>query len=266
MNRTAPIGVFDSGVGGLTVVKSLLEQLPGENMIYFGDTAHVPYGSKTEQQLMGYARNIIAFLLENQVKAVMIACGTHSSVTLPVIRHDYPVPLLGVVKAGVRSACRVTGNCRIGVLATQATVNAGAYTSEIQSIHPDYKVFETACPRFVPLVESGRLSGQETEKAVAEYVGPLLEKEIDTLILGCTHYPFLEPVIREFAGAYLHIVDPSADTVEDLKMILAEGNLLNNDAHPQRKFYVSGQDDSFYNVGRLLIGNIIDQVNRIELD
>lgn len=266
MQVTAPIGVFDSGVGGLTVVKALLDQLPGESIVYYGDTAHVPYGNKTEQQLMGYAHNIISFLLENEAKAIVVACNTSSSVTLPQLRNLYSIPLLGVLKAAVRSACRMSVTQKIGVMATQATVNAGAYTRDIHQLNPQCEVYEIACPRLVPLVEAGRLSGNETEEAVAEYLGPLLEQKIDTLILGCTHYPFLEPVIRKFAGRDLHIVDPSADTVEDLRTILSLRGLLSNNVHPLREFYVSGNDESFYNVGRLLIGNVIGKVKKLQLD
>ncbi|MDD2586080.1 MAG: glutamate racemase [Syntrophomonadaceae bacterium] len=267
LGKNSPIGVFDSGVGGLTVVKALLEELPEENFIYFGDTANVPYGNKSKQQLFEYAHNIINFLINRGVKAIVVACGTHSSVTLPDIADQYSIPLLGVVKAGSRSATKITNNGRIGIAATSATVNSRAYTREIQQTNPDYQVFETACPHFVPLVESGNLDGKEVRNAVQEYLDPLMDHGIDTLVLGCTHYPFLTPVIKEFVGKDVNLIDPSYETINDLKGILARQQLYAvGNEEPLREFYVSGNDDSFYKVGNLLIGNAIRKVNKIVLD
>ncbi|MEN6348373.1 MAG: glutamate racemase [Syntrophomonas sp.] len=263
---TRPIGVFDSGVGGLTVVKSLLDKMPRESFIYFGDTANLPYGNKSEEQLFSYARNIISFLIQREVKAIIIACGTHSSVTLPVISGDYSLPLLGVVKAGARTAARVSRTGKIGVIATQATVSKLAYTGEVKSINPDYEIYEKACPRFVPLVEAGNLDGRETREAVAEYLEPLLRLGIDTLILGCTHYPFLAPLIQEFAGRNVTLVDPSCETITELQGILGRDGLLNkSDETGGREFYVSGNDESFYKVGKLLIGDTIQAVHKLAL-
>lgn len=262
-----PIGVFDSGVGGLTVIKSMLDQLPDETFIYFGDTAHVPYGSKTSEQLMGYAQAIIAYLLSRNAKAIVIACGTHSSVTLPHIKNQYSFPLLGVVKAAARSAFSMTSNQRIGVLATHATVMSKSYTRAIKELQPEAQVFEIACPKFVPLVEAGRLDGEETRQAVQEYVGPLLEAGVDTIVLGCTHYPFLAQVIQEYAGSQVALVDPSHQTVEELKIMLAQNDLLAPaSSQPDREFYVSGNNESFFTVGKLLIGDVIEKVDRIDID
>jgi len=262
-----PIGIFDSGVGGLTVVKSLLETLADENFIYLGDTAHVPYGNKTKTQLMSYAHSIISYFLSQQVKAVVVACGTHSSVTLPDIKDQYEVPILGVVKAGARSAAQITTNGRIGVAATQATVNSQSFTREIAAISPDFAVYEMACPRFVPLVESGNLASAETFEAIDEYIGPLIEEKVDTIVLGCTHYPFLASAIKKYVGEAVKLVDPSCETVTELKSLLATQNLLSSPKdNPYRRFYVSGNDESFYKVGTLLIGNVINQVQRVPLD
>lgn len=267
MGKNDPIGVFDSGVGGLTVVKALLEQMPGESFIYFGDTAHVPYGSKEEWQLMGYARDIIAFLLKKNVKAIVVACGTHSSTTLPLIEGDYNLPILGVLKAGARTAARVTRNSKIGVIATMATTKRLAYTSEIRNIDERFNVFEVGCPRFVPLVEGGQMESEEARIAVAEYLQPLMQKGIDTLVLGCTHYPFLAPAIQEYVGPGVKMADPSCETIEDLKRIFAERDLFNDQSEPPtRRFYVNGNDESFYQVGRLLIGDTIDYVNKVSLE
>ncbi|KUG04500.1 glutamate racemase [hydrocarbon metagenome] len=267
MGKESPIGIFDSGVGGLTVVKSLLERLPEESFIYFGDTANVPYGSKTEEQLMCYAGNILDFFIDKGVKAVVVACGTHSSVTLPRLEGQYDFPMLGVVKAAARSANRLSKNFRIGVMATQATVNSQAYTREITSINTKCQVFEAACHKFVPLIESGILDGEEIQGAIREYIVPLLDNGVDSLVLGCTHYPFLAPVIKEFAGCDIELVDPSFETIEELRETLARDNLINDSGNiPERQFYVSGNDESFYKVGRLLLGDMIKTVKRAVLD
>ncbi|MBO8159844.1 glutamate racemase [Thermosyntropha sp.] len=267
MDKLKPIGIFDSGIGGLTVVKTLIEKLPQESFIYFGDTAHLPYGDKTRDQLFGYAYSIIDFMRKKHVKAIIVACGTHSAVTLPSITEEYDFPILGVVKAGAKSAARLTRNGKIGVIATQATVNSLAYTKNIKEINCHLDIYEVACPRFVPLIEAGRLEGEETRKAVEEYISPLLRRNIDTLVLGCTHYPFLTPVIREFIGDKIILVDPAWETVEEMKDILKGQDLLSDSGIlPEHKFYVSGDDSSFYEVGKRLIGDVIDRVERINLD
>jgi len=265
--KNRPIGIFDSGVGGLTVVKSLIDRLPGESFIYYGDTANVPYGSKSRAELFKYAHSIIAFLLSREVKTIVVACGTHSSVTLPEVEKTCPVPILGVVKPGARAAVQTTRNGRIGVIATQATVNSGSYTMNIKGIAPAYETFAAACARFVPLVEAGMLSGEETSLAIKEYIAPLLQAGIDTLILGCTHYPFLSPVIAEFSGDDVALVDPAAETIEELAEILFHKNLLNDSqAVGKREFYVSGNPEQFYKVGRMLLGDVIEKVEKITLD
>jgi len=243
-----------------------MEKLPEESFIYFGDTAHLPYGSKSEPELMRYAREIIAFLLKHEVKAIIVACGTHSSITLPHIAEDYDIPLMGVVKAAASCAVKASRNRRIGIAATQATVNSRAYTGEIQRLNPDCQVFETACPQFVPLVESGKLEDGETMQAVAEYLQPLLGQGIDSLVLGCTHYPFLSRLIENFVGKGVEVIDPSCKTVEQAMGIFAEKNLFGHNPDPSRTFYVSGNDESFYKVGRLLIGDTIKKVLKVKLD
>jgi len=267
LGRKKPIGIFDSGVGGLTVVNSLLRRLPGESFIYFGDTAHIPYGNKSKQQLMSYAEAIINFLIRQEVKAVLVACGTHSSVTLPLMANNYNIPMLGVVRAGARSAQRMSENLRIGVLATQATVNSRAYTREIQAINPECEVFEVACPKLVPLVENGKLDNEESRVAVREYITPLLDLEVDTLVLGCTHYPFLAPLIKDFTGDGVKVVDPSVETIEELNTILIRKDLYNNSGDQAVwQFYVSGDDRSFYDAGTMLLGDKIKTVKRAALD
>ncbi len=267
MADNRPIGIFDSGVGGLTLVKSLMETLPDERFIYFGDTAHVPYGNKTEAQLFQYAHKIIAFLLGKKVKAIVAACGTHSSITLPRLKEMYPLPIMGVVLPGAIAAARVTRKGNIGVLATQATVNSLAYSHCLHDINPGFKVIEVACPRFVPLIENGDLTGTEIRGAVEEYLATIIEHQVDTLILGCTHYPFLAPLIKEYAGCEIQLVDPAYETVAELKELLQQMDLCYQDNHEHinlgcREFFVSGNDASFYNVGKNLVGDILGEVKK----
>lgn len=265
--KNKPIGIFDSGVGGLTVVKSLVERLPGESFVYYGDTAHVPYGNKSREELFEYARAIIGFLLDREVKTIVVACGTHSSVTLPELEKTCPVPILGVVKPGARAAVQTTRNGKIGVIATQATVNSGSYTMNIKDIAPACDIYSAACARFVPLVEAGMLEAEETGLAVREYINPLLKEGIDTLVMGCTHYPFLAPVIGEFAGEDVALVDPAMETVAELAEILFHNHILSDGRrNASREFYVSGNPEPFYGVGRMLLGNIIEKVERIIMD
>lgn len=265
--KNRPIGIFDSGVGGLTVVKSLIERLPGESFVYYGDTAHIPYGTKSRDELFAYAHNIISFLLSREVKTIVVACGTHSSVTLPVIEKTCPVPILGVVKPGARTAVRATRTGKIGVIATQASVNSGSYAMNIKAIAPTYEIYSAACARFVPLVEAGMLRGNDTGQAVREYITPLLSQGIDTLVMGCTHYPFLAPVISEFSGEEVVLVDPAMETVAELVEIISHKHIFNDaGAGVTREFYVSGSPESFYRVGRMLIGDTIEKVDKIDLD
>jgi glutamate racemase len=265
--KTSPIGIFDSGVGGLTVVKSLLEKLPNESFVYYGDTAHVPYGNKSREELCKYAHDIISFLMAKQVKTIVVACGTHSSVTLTEIEKTCPIPMIGVVKPGARVATRMTLNGKIGVIATQATVNSGSYAMNVNAIEPTHEVFSAACARFVPLVEAGKFDGPETRKAVEEYITPLLQQGIDTLVMGCTHYPFLSAVISSIAGEGVTLVDPAAETIDELIRILDKNDLLNDiQIRGIREFYVSGNEESFYEVGRLLLGDVIQKVERMNLD
>jgi glutamate racemase len=266
LNDTRPVGVFDSGVGGLTVVKSLLNQMPGENFIYFGDTAHLPYGNKSQTELFQYAQDIVGFLLQQDVKAIVVACGTHSSVTLPSMEKSCPVPIMGVVKAGAASAVQATRNGKIGIIATQASVNNGSYRQHIIS-RGDYQVFANACPRFVPLVEAGIFSGEEVDAAVEEYLSPLLEKGIDTLVMGCTHYPFLADAIAGFAGSEVTLIDPAVGTIKELEQVLKQYDRQGAATQGYGRFYVSGNDQSFFHAGSLLLNNnMIRKVERIYFD
>ena len=199
----APIGVFDSGVGGLTVAREIMRNIPNERIIYFGDTARVPYGSKSKDTVLRYSRQIIRFLRTQDVKAIVVACNTASAYALEEIKKELDIPIIGVVKPGARVAGKATKNGKIGIIGTEATVNSGIYTEFIQAQNPDIQVLGKACPLFVPLVEEGWLKDSVTAEVAGRYLDSLMEQGIDTLILGCTHYPLLRSLLREIGRAHV---------------------------------------------------------------
>ena len=230
MGDSRPIGLFDSGVGGLTVAREVFRCLPGEAIVYFGDTARVPYGPRKKEELIRFAREIISFLIAADVKYIIFACGTNSSLTLPFVRGDYAVPMIGLVEPGAKEAVQATQNGRIGVIATEATVKSGAYQRVIRSLAPEAEIFAQAAPRLVPLVEAGRAAGEEARRAVFAYARPLREAGTDTLILGCTHYPFLAAHFRECLGPAVRLIDPAAATVLEARREMEQLGLLNEPA------------------------------------
>lgn len=255
MNKEGAIGVYDSGIGGLTVVRELFSQLPGEKIVYVGDTAHVPYGSRSEAELVELTRRIIRFLLAKGAKIIVSACNTTSSVAIPQLEKEFPVPLVDVIRPGARGAVAATRNGKVGVIATEATVRSGSYQRAIRAIEPSVEVYAQACPRLVPLVEKGILQGPEVEEALREYLQPLQEKGIDTLVLGCTHYPFLQPVINALLGPGVAVVDPARETVAEAARLLREQGLIYADTSCYRahEFYFTGPADSFEKIGRSFV-------------
>jgi glutamate racemase len=225
MGNNAPIGIFDSGLGGLTVVREVLKLLPGEDIIYFGDTARTPYGSRPPAEILGFMQEILAFLSAQNIKMAITACNTMTALGLEQARNNYPFLLVGV-NNGAEIALRVSRNKRIGVIATQATINSGKHTSAITLQEPAVTVFPQACPKFVPLIEQEKLRGSEMESAVREYLVPLKQNRIDTIILGCTHYPFIDPLIREIMGPEVTIVDPARETAAQARDELVRHNNL----------------------------------------
>lgn len=264
MEKTQPIGVFDSGVGGLTVVKSLWEYFPQEQIVYFGDTAHLPYGSRSPEQIIHFGLEIVEFLLRHTVKAVIAACNTSSSVSLSCLQEKSPVPVFGMIEPGVQAALRKTKNKKIGVLATKATVESGAYERAFQLSDPDVQVFAQSCPLFVPLVENGRNERRETYQIARSYLKPLQDAGVDTLVFGCTHYPFLTPVIRHIVGGAIQLVDPAKEVVREL------ADILKLDGHrgkiPQHLFFASGPVTSFYTTGKGFLGSFPFTVQQVSLN
>ena len=246
--KTAPIGVFDSGVGGLTVMREISRNLPCENIIYFGDTARVPYGSKSQNNVIRFSRQIIRFLESKQVKAIVIACNTASALALDTVQQEFDLPILGVVIPGARAAVEATHNRKVGVVGTDATVQSGMYTKVIRKMAPDITVLEKACPLFVPLVEEGFKEHHVTQEIIEYYLDSMRKTGIDAMILGCTHYPLLRSKIRTFMGEKIQIVNPAYETAMDLKKLLKEQGREHDgttEEHSRYEFYVSDAAEKF---------------------
>jgi glutamate racemase len=227
MDRNAPIGIFDSGVGGLTVAREVIRQLPNERFIYFGDTARVPYGTKSKDTIIKYTRQIIRFLESNNVKAIVVACNTASACALEEVGNEIKLPIIGVVKPGAAMAARATDNGKIGIIGTESTINSGIYQQLINKYRKNISVFLQACPLFVPLVEAGMLSDSITEEMAKRYLSQIQEKGIDTLVMGCTHYPLLRSTIRKILGESIKLINPAYETVIELKSLLEINDILN---------------------------------------
>ena len=220
MDKNAPIGVFDSGVGGLTVAREIMRQLPEERIVYFGDTARLPYGSKSKDTVIRFSEQIIRFLRTKDVKAIVIACNTASSYALDEARKNVDIPIIGVINAGARAAVAATKNGRIGVIGTEGTINSGTYAEVIREMRPGVEVFGKACPLFVPLVEEGMFHDSVTDTIASRYMSVLKEKYIDTLVLGCTHYPLIRSTLRRTMGEDVTLVNPAYETAVQLRTLL----------------------------------------------
>lgn len=249
MDKNAPIGVFDSGVGGLTVAREIMRQIPNERIVYFGDTARVPYGSKSKDNIIKFSRQIIRFLQTENVKAIVIACNTASALALDEMQQEFDLPILGVVKPGAKVAVETTANKRIGLIGTEANIRSGVYTRYIKSLDDEAKVFEKACPLFVSLVEEGWLHDDITLQVASRYLEELKEKDIDTLIMGCTHYPLIRSTIRKVMGDKVNLVNPAYETAIELKNLLERDNLANkcdvDSPSSMYRFYVSDAEEKF---------------------
>ena len=260
-----PIGVFDSGVGGLTVVRALMAHLPRESIIYFGDTARVPYGIKSVETIAHFSTQITQFLLEKRVKLLIMACNTRAAVASRTIPARSPVPVLDVIEAGARNAVAQTRNRRVGVVGTLTTINSGAYERAIHQLDADIIIRSQACPLFVPLVEEGWLDHAVTRMTAVEYLMPLLTEGIDTLVLGCTHYPLLRPLLQEVVGRHVTLVD-SADNMALAAAALLEQMSLGNTggAAPTLQCYVTDVPQRFQQVGGRFLGRPLENVQVVK--
>jgi glutamate racemase len=258
-----PIGVFDSGVGGLTVVHELLRQLPRESLVYFGDTARVPWGNKSPDTVRRYSREILRFLLERDVKMIVVACNTASAHALDDLRRIATVPVVGVVEPGARAAVLASRLGRIGVIGTGGTVRSGAYQRAILAAAPAATVVQRACPLFVPLVEEGWLDHPATRLIAHEYLDPLKPAGIDTLVLGCTHYPLLKPLLGEVMGGGVTLIDSAEETAAEVTRVLErEGLQAPEVARAHAGFVVSDAPEAFEKVGAAFLG---ERVREVEL-
>ena len=269
MKNTAPVGVFDSGVGGLTVAREIMRQLPNENIVYFGDTARVPYGSKSKNNIIRYSRQIINFLKTKNVKAIVIACNTASALALDVVREEVDIPIIGVVEPGARAALEITQSKKIGVIGTEATIRSAMYEKIIQGQDPQAEVIGKACPLFVPLVEEGFAKHKVTEEIIDFYLASFLKTDIDSLILGCTHYPLLRSRIKQYVGEQITLVNPAYETAMDLKKILENCGMANTgeeQEHVSYEFYVSDAADKFKQFANSILPYDIETTKQINIE
>lgn len=267
MNNTKPIGIFDSGIGGLTVAKRLSLTLPQENIIYFGDTARVPYGSKSNSTVIDYSIQDTNFLISKNVKAVVVACNTASSVAIPKLKKQFDLPIIGMIEPGAAMAIENSVNKRIGVIGTRSTISNKAYSREIKSIDPSVDVYEKACPLFVPLAEEGWIKHKATFKIAEEYLLELKDLDVDTLVLGCTHYPILYEVIQEIMGDNVTLIDSGVAAARVVKDEIKKTDLENESGeNGVSKFYVSDIPMTFKNIAELFLGKPITDIKKVNLE
>ncbi|MEO6694938.1 MAG: glutamate racemase [Ignavibacteria bacterium] len=262
----SPIGVFDSGIGGLTVAKSLFEILPNENIIYLGDTARLPYGTKSKESIIKYSIEITKFLLNKNVKMVVVACNTASSIALPYLKKISNVPVIGVIKPGSKAAVSKTKNFRIGVIGTLGTIQSYAYKIEIQKIERNIEVYSKACSLFVQLAEDGWTENKIADLIAKEYLTEFKKLNIDTLILGCTHYPILKSTISKVIGKKIKLIDSGEEAAKEVKRILEQHHLLNNQKkNGIHKFYVTDFQKKFKEISERFLGQPIHDVKKVKL-
>jgi len=262
-----PIGIFDSGLGGLTVFREIAKILPQENLVYLGDTARVPYGTKSAQTVSRYARQNVEFLLQKNVKMVVVACNTATAFALDELRSRFFIPIIGVIEPGVTGALRATKSKRIGVIGTEGTISSGTYSASVLKRAPAAFVATAACPLFVPLVEEGWWQNEITEIIARTYLNGLLAKKIDTLILGCTHYPLLKNILSKVAGPEVTLIDSAEETARAVAEVLAQKNIMMNsdNSSPYRDYCVTDSPERFRRLGDLFVGQKIHDVQHVEI-
>jgi glutamate racemase len=261
----SPIGVFDSGVGGLTVVRALMERLPFENIVYFGDTARVPYGVKSVDTISHYTTQIAEFLLEKQVKLLIIACNTMASVAAQQVHALSPVPVLDVIDAGAAGAVAATRNKQVGIIGTPTTINSNAYAQAIHCRDPEVRVYSQACALFVPLVEEGWLEHPVTRLTAQDYLKPVLAQNVDTLVLGCTHYPLLIPLLQDVAGPGVRLIDSAQAMGERTAALLKEQGISNpNREKPRYDYFVTDVPVRFQTIGERFLGRTLPHVQVVK--
>lgn len=266
MTSSAPIGVFDSGIGGLTVARELTRQLPNESIIYVGDTARVPYGPKSPDTVRRYSREITGFLRDEGVKTVVVACNTATAHALEMLSSELPVPVVGVVEPGARAAVEASGTGRIGVIGTVGTIRSCAYECAIRAMNPAVQITPVACPLFVPLIEEGWVGHAVTRQVAEEYLAPLQRVAIDTLVLGCTHYPLLKPLLGDLLGPSVQLIDSAQKTAAEVGRVLErEGLRANDGASPTHRFYATDDAQQMLRLGKRFLGGAVERVETLAL-
>lgn len=266
VNSDAPIGIFDSGVGGLTVVRAIERRLPNESLIYLGDTARVPYGTRSVATVERYALEDLAFIQSKNVKAIVIACNTISALAANLLREQSPVPVIGVIRAGARRAIEMTRSGYVGVIATKGTIASGAYERAMRSMRSDIETISRACPLFVPLAEEGWAGHPATKMIAEEYLAEIRASRVDTLVLGCTHYPLLRPIIEQVMGDHICYVDSGEAVADVVAEMMSEQGLLRTANEPRtEEFYVTDSDSSFRRVAESFLGRPLESIKSIEL-
>ena len=267
--KNAPIGMFDSGVGGLTVAREVMRNLPLERIVYFGDTARVPYGNKSKETIVKYSRQIIRFLMTQDVKAIVVACNTASAFALEEVEKEIEIPIIGVVQPGAKVACAATKNKKIGVIGTEGTVRSQIYTQVIRQWNPEIQVIGKACPLFVPLVEEGWLKDSITDEVAVRYLKEIKDQGIDTLILGCTHYPLLRATVQRIMGEKVTLVNPAYETALELRKLLKEYGMDREEKEKgerQYKFFVSDAAEKFKEFANSILPYDIETTKQINIE
>ncbi|WP_034428949.1 glutamate racemase [Caldisalinibacter kiritimatiensis] len=263
-----PIGVFDSGIGGLTVLKEIMEQLPGEDIIYFGDTARIPYGTRSRETVIKYSFQCIKFLLSKDIKAIVVACNTASAIALQEATKAFDIPIIGVIEPGANASVLATRNNKIGVIGTSGTINSEAYQTKIRQLNKSSEVIGIPCPLFVQIVEEGWADTDVAKLAAEKYLMELKEHNVDTLVLGCTHYPILRYTLSKVMGEDVTLVNPAFETAKAVKDILKEKDLLRNDVNrkPSYQFYVSDDPEKFRRIGGNILRKEIRNIEKVDIE
>lgn len=261
MTKDFPIGVFDSGIGGLTVAHAIMRQLPDEKITYFGDTARVPYGPKSPETVRRYSREIAGFLVDQGIKTLVVACNTATAHALPVLRESLSIPVIGVIEPGARAAVNATRNHHVGVIGTAGTIKSGAYERALRARDPSLEITVRACPLFVPLVEEGWTDHEATRLIAEEYLAPLLEADVDTVVLGCTHYPLLKSVIARVLGPGVRLIDSAEETARETAAVIADRSIAASAGSlPHHRFVASDDPLMFLQLGQRFLGDAIEAV------
>jgi glutamate racemase len=259
------LGIFDSGIGGLTVYRKIRKAIPGADIRYFGDTARVPYGTKSAQTVTRFSLQIANYLVGCGVDAVVVACNTASAYAIEVLRDAVSVPVFGVVGPGARAAVHATENGKIGVLGTRGTISSGAYQKEISKLDPEVRMVATPCPLFVPLVEEGWLVDPITQDVAIKYLEPHMEAGVDTLVLGCTHYPLLKEVISMVMGGEITLIDSAEETARDVRAYMEKAGMIDDSPAGKELFEVTDSPDRFAEVGRIFLDHELRNIEHVSL-